>query len=241
MSFVTMADEITLESLTEENFECFIEYYHKNYLEDFKSDLENLEEIYKMMNGGVEYPRTQNASPSEIKEPYEPSPRMYSYEQPSCLGSTFVGETLRKSERLHQTFEKSSIAMTRKLDDMIELPKSQPKRTYNEDLECEIVMVKMPKCMAWFDDEPIGDLGRKAHFLEDKQIPNVGVFDEVFLALGWHLEEIHVTWAHLEKKRTRLRLYTIYLEELCSQSVETASRVPSDDVVTSKVMTSVHW
>nr|GEZ57524.1 hypothetical protein [Tanacetum cinerariifolium] len=21
-----------------------------------------------------------------------------------------------------------------------------------------------------------------------------------FLALGWHLEEIHVTWAHLEKK-----------------------------------------
>ncbi|GJT69806.1 reverse transcriptase domain-containing protein [Tanacetum coccineum] len=35
----------------------------------------------------------------------------------------------------------------------------------------------------------------------------------MFLALGWHLEEIHMTWAHLEKKRTRLRLYTIYLEE----------------------------
>nr|GEU29795.1 hypothetical protein [Tanacetum cinerariifolium] len=48
--------------------------------------------------------------------------------------------------------------MTRKLDDMIELSKSQPKRTYNEDLECEIVMVKMPKCMAWLDDEPLGDL-----------------------------------------------------------------------------------
>ncbi|GJX66231.1 hypothetical protein Tco_0300574 [Tanacetum coccineum] len=48
--------------------------------------------------------------------------------------------------------------MTRKLDDMIELPKSQPKRTYKEDLECEIVMVKMTKCMAWLDDEPIGDL-----------------------------------------------------------------------------------
>nr|GEX90526.1 hypothetical protein [Tanacetum cinerariifolium] len=29
-----------------------------------------------------------------------------------------------------------------------------------------------------------------------------------FLALGWHLEEIYMTWAHLEKKRTRLRLYT---------------------------------
>nr|GEZ76564.1 hypothetical protein [Tanacetum cinerariifolium] len=48
--------------------------------------------------------------------------------------------------------------MTLKLDDMIEFPKSQTKRTYNEDLECEIVMVKMPKCMTWFDDEPISDL-----------------------------------------------------------------------------------
>ncbi|GJR63335.1 hypothetical protein Tco_1505497 [Tanacetum coccineum] len=65
-----------------------------------------------MMNYGVEYPRTQNASPSKIKEPYKPSPRMYSYEQPSCLGSTFIGETLWKSDQLHQTFEKSSIAMT---------------------------------------------------------------------------------------------------------------------------------
>ncbi|GKE36395.1 hypothetical protein Tco_1459800, partial [Tanacetum coccineum] len=54
--------------------------------------------------------------------------------------------------------------MTRKLDDMIELPKSQPKRTYNEDLECEIVMVKMPKCMSCLDDEPIGDLDT----MEDK-------------------------------------------------------------------------
>ncbi|GKD88050.1 hypothetical protein Tco_1359204, partial [Tanacetum coccineum] len=133
-------------------------YYHENYLEDFKSDLENLEEIYKMMNGRVEYPHTQNASPSKIKEPYEPSPKMYSYEQPSFLGSNFVGETLRKSDQLHQTFEKSSIAMTRNLYNMIELPKSQPKRTYNEDLECEIVMVKIPKCMAWLDNEPIGDL-----------------------------------------------------------------------------------
>ncbi|GJY24188.1 reverse transcriptase domain-containing protein [Tanacetum coccineum] len=44
-----------------------------------------------------------------------------------------------------------------------------------------------------------------------------------FLALGWHLQEIHVTWAHLKKKRTRLRLYTIYLEESCIQSVETSS------------------
>ncbi|GJU55249.1 hypothetical protein Tco_1228963 [Tanacetum coccineum] len=67
-------------------------------------------------------------------------------------------------------------------------------------------------------------ISRKAYLLEDKQIPSVRVFDEVFLALGWHLEEIHVTWAHLEKKWTRLRTYTKSLEELCIQSVETASQ-----------------
>ncbi|GKA09408.1 zf-CCHC domain-containing protein [Tanacetum coccineum] len=32
-------------------------------------------------------------------------------------------------------------------------------------------------------------------------------------ALGWLLEEIHVTWAHLEKKQTRLQLYTKTYEE----------------------------
>ncbi|GJV27476.1 putative reverse transcriptase domain-containing protein [Tanacetum coccineum] len=49
------------------------------------------------------------------------------------------------------------------------------------------------------------------------------IIDEVFLALRWHLEEMHVTLAHLEKKQTRLRLYTKNHEELCIQSVETAS------------------
>ncbi|GJS63357.1 hypothetical protein Tco_0677921 [Tanacetum coccineum] len=41
-----------------------------------------------------------------------------------------------------------------------------------------------------------------------------GQFNQ-FLALGWLLEEIHVTWAHLEKKRTRLQTYTKSLEDLC--------------------------
>ncbi|GKC63442.1 hypothetical protein Tco_1096040 [Tanacetum coccineum] len=36
----------------------------------------------------------------------------------------------------------------------------------------------------------------------------------VFSNLEFHLEEIHMTWDHLEKKRTSLRLYTIYLEEI---------------------------
>ncbi|GKD49880.1 hypothetical protein Tco_1278856 [Tanacetum coccineum] len=56
---------------------------------------------------------------------------------------------------MYQTFEKSSLAMTHKLDDMIELPKSQSKKTYKEELECKLVMVNMPKCMAWLDDEPL--------------------------------------------------------------------------------------
>ncbi|GKB15447.1 hypothetical protein Tco_0849370 [Tanacetum coccineum] len=64
---------------------------------------------------------------------------------------------------------------------------------------------------------------RKAHLLEDKQIPSVGVFDEVsfytlFRALGWHLEEIHMTWAHLDKKRMRLWSCTkIHQEVLFSE------------------------
>ncbi|GKA30881.1 hypothetical protein Tco_0717186 [Tanacetum coccineum] len=49
------------------------------------------------------------------------------------------------------------------------------------------------------------------------------------------LEEIHVTWAHLEKKRTRLPLYTKSLKKLCIQSVEMTSRVSSDGVRTFEV------
>ncbi|GJY36045.1 ribonuclease H-like domain-containing protein, partial [Tanacetum coccineum] len=33
-------------------------------------------------------------------------------------------------------------------------------------------------------------------------------------ALGWHLEQIHMTWVHLGKKRTRLQLYTKVDEEI---------------------------
>nr|GEU42631.1 hypothetical protein [Tanacetum cinerariifolium] len=35
-----------------------------------------------------------------------------------------------------------------------------PKETYKEDLDSEMVMVKIPRCMQWLDtyDEPIGDL-----------------------------------------------------------------------------------
>ncbi|GJU77855.1 hypothetical protein Tco_1274925 [Tanacetum coccineum] len=55
-----------------------------------------------------------------------------------------------------------------------------------------------------------------------------------FLALGWLWEKIHVTWAHLEKKRTRLRTYTKSLEDLCIDGVVGIKRrrrdVSSDSV-----------
>ncbi|GJV26968.1 reverse transcriptase [Tanacetum coccineum] len=91
--------------------------------------------------------------------PNEPPLRIY-----QRWKNAIYEEALRKSEQMHQTFEKSSLAMTRKLDDKIELPNSQPKRTYKENLECEMVMVKMPRCMSWLGstdayDEPIGSLG----------------------------------------------------------------------------------
>ncbi|GKC94772.1 hypothetical protein Tco_1160214 [Tanacetum coccineum] len=36
-------------------------------------------------------------------------------------------------------------------------------------------------------------------------------------ALGWLLEEIHVTLAHLEKKKTRLQTYTKSYDDFCKQ------------------------
>ncbi|GKF06995.1 hypothetical protein Tco_0041219, partial [Tanacetum coccineum] len=55
-----------------------------------------------------------------------------------------------------------------------------------------------------------------------------------YFSFGRHLEELHVTWAHLEKKRIRLRTYTnIYLQWL-----ETASQIQRD-AVTTKIKTAL--
>nr|GEX96851.1 hypothetical protein [Tanacetum cinerariifolium] len=56
---------------------------------------------------------------------------------------------------------------------------------------------------------------------------NLDLFQR-FSALGWLLEEIHVTWAHLEKKRTRLRTYTKSHDDFCKQWLETVSQAKSD-------------
>nr|GEV83814.1 RNA-binding protein 39 isoform X1 [Tanacetum cinerariifolium] len=61
-----------------------------------------------------------------------------------------------------------------------------------------------------------------------------------YFSFGWHLDELHVSWAHLEKKRTRLRTNTMTLEDLCSQSLEMAS--PSTpDAVTLHLRLAEEW
>ncbi|GJS60667.1 hypothetical protein Tco_0655451 [Tanacetum coccineum] len=71
---------------------------------------------------------------------------------------------------------------------------TSPKRPYQEELEGQIL-----------------------NLIDDQE-------DQIkFLALGSLLEEINVTWVHLEKKQTRQQFYTKSLKKLCIQSVETAS------------------
>ncbi|GJV89211.1 hypothetical protein Tco_1533149 [Tanacetum coccineum] len=151
-------------------FVLHINIYQNNFPKEFQSELEYLEEKFRLMNDEVQNTDPQNTSPSEIKEPYEPSPRMYSYEQPSCLGSTFVDDERNSNHNLIET--------------------------NNEDLECEIVMVKMPKCMAWLDHEPIGDLDT----MEDKvknpspqSTPQVLPSFEVYTPLVTYPEEVDET------------------------------------------------
>ncbi|GKE25925.1 hypothetical protein Tco_1441309, partial [Tanacetum coccineum] len=60
------------------------------------------------------------------------------------------------------------------------------------------------------------------HFIESNTKSEQENEKEI-LALGWFLEEINVTWAHLEKKRTRLQLDIKSLEEIIIQTVKMAS------------------
>nr|GEV45211.1 retrotransposon protein, putative, unclassified [Tanacetum cinerariifolium] len=63
--------------------------------------------------------------------------------------------------------------------------------------------------------------------------------EKKYFSFGWHLDELHVTWDHLEKKLTRLRTNTMTLKDLCSQSLKTAS--PSiPDAVTLRLVTASH-
>ncbi|GJX07297.1 hypothetical protein Tco_0195229 [Tanacetum coccineum] len=60
------------------------------------------------------------------------------------------------------------------------------------------------------------------------------------LPLMRHLEEIHVTWAHLEKKQTRLRTYTNIAQEflLKCDAVTTISKTAAQDLKTASDCTT---
>ncbi|GJU87283.1 hypothetical protein Tco_1294829 [Tanacetum coccineum] len=114
-----------------------------------------------------------------------------------------------RNDQMQQTFEKISLAMTHKLDDIIELPKSLPKKTIKRDLECEMVMVKLPRCMSWPGstdayDEPICSLCMMDKELGDTSLqitlqilpsfeeytPLVTYLEEVEETLGTPVEEL---------------------------------------------------
>nr|GEW29223.1 hypothetical protein [Tanacetum cinerariifolium] len=85
--------------------------------------------------------------------------------------------------------------MTHKLDDRIELPKSQSTKTYKEELECEIVMVKIPNFMSWLDacDEPIGDMEDKKEIPSPQSTPQFLPSIEVYTSPVTYLEEVDET------------------------------------------------
>ncbi|GJS81770.1 hypothetical protein Tco_0748311 [Tanacetum coccineum] len=144
------------------------------------------------------------------------SARSYPTEDPQCL--TYIHGSIN-AVTIHP--KQQSDSYDNEPAESEEEEKDSPENTNTNPSASPDPSVSFITKKVIFDEKKLGS--RKAHVLEDKQIPSVGVFDEVFLALGWHLEEIHVTWAHLEKKRTRLRTYTKSLEDLCIQRVETAS------------------
>ncbi|GJT70078.1 hypothetical protein Tco_1029364 [Tanacetum coccineum] len=79
-------------------------------------------------------------------------------------------------------------------------------------------------------------LGGRFNQLSHVSSPLLSKPGEYYFAFGRHLDELHVTWAYLENKRTRLQTNTKTLEDLCSQSLETASQAIHDVVTTHQVL-----
>ncbi|GJS00802.1 hypothetical protein Tco_0317310 [Tanacetum coccineum] len=65
--------------------------------------------------------------------------------------------------------------------------------------------------------------------------------ERTYFSFDTYLDELHVNWAHLEKKQMRLRTNIETLEDLCSQSLETASQAIHDTVTTHQVTVSQHF
>ncbi|GJZ40793.1 hypothetical protein Tco_0587679 [Tanacetum coccineum] len=167
---------------TEDQLLCFIESYQNNFLEEFSSDLEYLEEKFRLMNDEVQNTNPHSTSISNIYEPYALSPKMDSCEQPSCLGSTLFSEALRKSDKVYQNLMENSLTMNHKLDKLIELVQLLSKETNEEDLvEHEYQEVEetigIPMEVEPLNQTQIEDLGLSTcnhdHSLSFREVPNV--------------------------------------------------------------------
>ncbi|GJS25344.1 hypothetical protein Tco_0453976 [Tanacetum coccineum] len=139
----------------------------------------------------------------------------------SWLEDSMIVDSLDGSDEIEYFDTFSTLEELEYHEWLLKYPKpSWEKGTVTFKKDNEKITFKMPHKMEAFNHIDIKDVNtdsipplvleknddrRKAHLLEDNQIQSVWVFDEVFLALGWHLDEIHVIWAHLEKKRMRLR------------------------------------
>ncbi|GJS99135.1 hypothetical protein Tco_0820305 [Tanacetum coccineum] len=79
--------------------------------------------------------------------------------------------------------------------------------------------------------------GRKAHLLEDKQIPSVGVFDEVFSiwkAFGGNTHDL----GSFEEETDKTTDLHQHFSRLCSQMLEMASQDARDAVIIHPMMVS---
>ncbi|GJU16500.1 putative reverse transcriptase domain-containing protein [Tanacetum coccineum] len=114
------------------------------------------------------------------------------------------------------------------IDDILIYSKSKEEHKVHlklilELLKNEKLYAKISKCEFWLqevqfpghvvDQDGIHVDPSKVESVKNWKTPESPT-DEVFLALGWHLEGIHMTWAHLEKKQTRLRTCTKIHQEV---------------------------
>ncbi|GKC61828.1 hypothetical protein Tco_1089426 [Tanacetum coccineum] len=79
--------------------------------------------------------------------------------------------------------------------------------------------------------------GRKAHLLEDKHIPGVGVFDEVYSAFGGNTRDLG-SFGEETDKTTDLHQH---LSRISTQRLETASQNTRDAIKLPTITVSQHF
>ncbi|GJU97339.1 retrovirus-related pol polyprotein from transposon TNT 1-94 [Tanacetum coccineum] len=158
------------------------------------------------------------------------------------LGSVVFGKPFVEATRLVYDREEGSITFEKDKEKIIDNDSSE-KTHYSDSLNLgppeykhdENVCRAIRSLKAMKAKRNKG--GRKAHLLEDKQIPSVGVFDEVFSiwkAFGGNTRDLG-SFGEETDKTTDLHQH---LSRLCSQRLETASPVLHDAVTTHFVTAS---